>query len=259
MNRKAFKILALKIVICLFIISIQSHNVMAENIQNTYNNESYTPTEFNKEKWKDISDEFNYYEKYLSEKKIKDLFKDKEKKDKTENKPSDWKMPEFLSSSFIKFILITSVILLLAFVLMKILISATGNKKVNDKKFDSKEIDAVLEGEIEEIEDCNLKLMLKAVLKEGNYKAAVRIYYLLILQELTILAYIDWKKEKTNTEYVNEMSDKLAYNDFKDVTYIFEKIWYGNVDINEELYNAVQPKYDQFLNSLTTIEKPADE
>lgn len=92
--------------------------------------------------------------------------------------------------------------------------------------------------------------LLRLSIENGNYREAVRIYFIYIIKTLREKNWINWEKKKTNTAYLFEMRDKRQFNSFSQVVLIFEIIWYGKREITKEQYEMIRPQFDQLLNSL---------
>lgn len=103
----------------------------------------------------------------------------------------------------------------------------------------------------EELPRSELERLLERALSSQDYKAAVRIYYLMVIQALSKKKLILWKKDKTNGEYVREMYGKPHADTFKDVTLTFDRIWYGGMDVNEHWYQEVGPQFQGLLESIS--------
>ena len=50
-----------------------------------------------------------------------------------------------------------------------------------------------------------LQRLLKDALDQGDYRGAIRIYFIFILRALSKKKWIQWEKEKTNFSYLVEM------------------------------------------------------
>ena len=90
--------------------------------------------------------------------------------------------------------------------------------------------------EQEHIETVDLNLLLKNALRTKDFRLAIRYQYLLALQQLSVLEKIDWDYNKTNLDYLQELSSFSLKKAFKEVSYIYDYIWYGEQPINEEKY-----------------------
>jgi Domain of unknown function (DUF4129) len=104
---------------------------------------------------------------------------------------------------------------------------------------------------IEDIASIDLNAMLKDALKSNDYRMAIRLRYLLILQSMAKNNIIRWAPEKTNRNYVNESSGSQLNNEFKSITRVFEHVWYGNEIIGETKYQGIEPLFID-LNSKVT-------
>jgi len=93
------------------------------------------------------------------------------------------------------------------------------------------------------------KLVALAVSK-GDYRLAVRYHYLQTLQKLTSKGLIQFASDKTNYEYVRELSGKSYKNDFAALTLNYEYVWYGEFEVDESIFNTIQNKYKQFNNEV---------
>ena len=83
-----------------------------------------------------------------------------------------------------------------------------------------------------------------------NYRLAVRYSYLQTLQTLAGSGLVQFSADKTNYQYVNELSGKPYQNDFAALTLNYEYVWYGNFDIKEDVYNRLLKEYQSFHQKL---------
>lgn len=104
----------------------------------------------------------------------------------------------------------------------------------------------------ERIHESDLEKFLREALAKNDFRMAVRIYYLAIIKELSLRELIRWKKDKTNREYLNEVVSRKPeiYNDFRDTTLAFEKVWYGDITITEGDYMSISPRFKKFIENL---------
>ncbi|MBC7887805.1 MAG: hypothetical protein H7Z13_07935 [Ferruginibacter sp.] len=89
------------------------------------------------------------------------------------------------------------------------------------------------------------KLIAQAVI-ENNYRMAVRYHYLQSLQKLVAKGAIQFAAYKTNFQYLAELSGKTYKNAFAALTFNYEYVWYGEFEIDGDLFNAIQNKFKQF-------------
>ena len=114
----------------------------------------------------------------------------------------------------------------------------------------NEEMDMVLEDLEENLHESDLDRALRLALEAGNYKAAIRIYYLALIKDMSLKGLISWKKDKTNYNYVNELLDTPWHQDFSTATLAFERIWYGNVTVDKAKYELLTPRFQSLLNKI---------
>lgn len=151
-------------------------------------------------------------------------------------------------SNFFKFLFILFVILAIAYLAYRLLGDGIGRPK--NKKFNAPDTIVSLEEIEENIHEHDFKYYIQQALNENNFALAIRLYYLAILKELSIHNYIHWKREKTNREYLLELRKGPFYDAFKNTTSIFERVWYGNGDLQESDFKRIEPQLEQLMNQV---------
>jgi len=102
----------------------------------------------------------------------------------------------------------------------------------------------------EELEESELERLLRESIEYKNYKLAVRLYFLMMLNKLSEKNWIQYKKQKTNFLYLREMKGRTEYQKFRELTYTFEYSWYGEVELDESIFFRLQSNYKTFLSQL---------
>lgn len=140
--------------------------------------------------------------------------------------------------------------LLLAVLLFFVLRSLFGLNNPRNKKIN--EILSVEElTQLEEnLHQANLEDFIRRAIEQGNYTLAMRLYYLAILKELSLQERIEWKRDKTNRDYLREMRSSNIFNDFSDVTTIFERIWYGNIALSQTDFEQIEPQFKTLIHNI---------
>lgn len=105
----------------------------------------------------------------------------------------------------------------------------------------------IKEVEIEDIKKVDLLKLLNNALLEQDYRLALRYRFLIILQKLDLQKLVKWHKQKTNRNYVNEISTPLK-GDFRSITTIFDRAWYGNESISVDDYSLLESRFLYFEN-----------
>ncbi|MFD0794556.1 DUF4129 domain-containing protein [Mucilaginibacter litoreus] len=98
----------------------------------------------------------------------------------------------------------------------------------------------------ENIHEIDFENDISNAVSTGNYRLAVRLLYLKSLKQLSDNGLINWQINKTNTHYVNELTDPALRDTFKTLTYQFEYIWYGDFNINKDIYNRISNLFNSF-------------
>lgn len=92
--------------------------------------------------------------------------------------------------------------------------------------------------------------LVENALAEKDFKKAVRYTYLQVLKELNNHQIITWEKDKTNLQYMRDITDKQLKNLFKEISHTYEYVWYGNFDYNEEKYLYFKNNAEELLTKL---------
>lgn len=196
-------------------------------------------TQFDKEKWEELRSKEDYFRgKRLKENKSED------KKNKKSKSPKTFKE---VNLKVFQYLMIGVAIGILVYVLLRVFASELFLSAKKSKVKLSYNINDVENN----LENAPLKNMIAEAIAARQFKVAIRLYYLLILKELDTQKAIKWHKEKTNTQYLNEMRTNKSFNQFKLVTRLFEFVWYGNQDeISAAEFEQIEPTFKNFLNQI---------
>lgn len=199
----------------------------AELPQNLVDTLSITSLDTNT--WKEIVGTTNYdEEKKLEKKKTREL-KTKE-------------LPDKLSFMGIGQVLL---ILLIAVVLILLIYLIWKQAKNRDVKLN--EEDVLWQIDLSDSEDAEalLKRRLAEAQEQGDLSAAIRLHYLQVLNELNKAAWIRWKKDKTNADYIRELRGKEVQKEFRHMTHVFERAWFGkNLPLHAS-YEEISARFDK--------------
>ena len=137
-------------------------------------------------------------------------------------------------------------ILIIGFVLyfvLKFLMSKEGNYFFSKKNKKFNIADQDLEENIHEI---NFAETIAHLERNSDYRSAVRYHFLSVLKKLSDKKLIAWNPEKTNKDYLSELSKTPFKYDFKELIYIFDHIWYGEIEVDKNNYDNYRKKFTQF-------------
>ena len=102
----------------------------------------------------------------------------------------------------------------------------------------------------ENIQQLDAKALVEKTIKSGNYRLAVRYYYIWVLKELSEREVIKWHPDKTNSDYYYEIKNNELREEFHYLSYLYDYIWYGEFTVDEEAFNKVQSAFRKTLHKL---------
>lgn len=95
--------------------------------------------------------------------------------------------------------------------------------------------------------------------RNKDYRLAVRYYYLLILQKASESEVIVYEFDKTNTDYIAEITSEDVNGQFVKVTDLYDHVWYGSFEVSEEDYKKAQKTFTTLEHRLMGIKPKSDE
>lgn len=146
--------------------------------------------------------------------------------------------------SFIEIVLWALLIGALLFVLYRIFLSDRG-------LFASPLRNKSLQVEEEQLtDDVYLDQQLQLAMKEGNYRLAIRYLYLQSINKLSERGWLQLSPDKTNYQYVRELSKPQLKNTFARITLHYEYAWYGDFVIGQNIFEPIKKEFDQFHQTI---------
>jgi len=148
----------------------------------------------------------------------------------------------------LKIFAIIAVLVMLAFLLYSF-VGVQGLKKGENRTFDP---NAVINTQkvAEHIHEFDLSALIQQAIQQQDYSVATRLYYLLAIKQLSENDLIHWKKDKTNRNYINELKNSALKNKFRNLTNIFERVWYGEVVVDTTIFADIQGQFQVFIDDL---------
>ncbi|MEN9339143.1 MAG: hypothetical protein RIQ62_455 [Bacteroidota bacterium] len=138
------------------------------------------------------------------------------------------------------------VAILVFFVVRKFIVDAIHYKPIQRSSYNNNTVPS--DEDIHAISDWEVQL--RKALEKENYRLAIRLHYLMILQKLEAENYIQYSKQKTNSDYIQEVKAKRNDNDFTRITRHFEYVWYGQFPLQKEEYESIEIHCLTFKRSL---------
>lgn len=155
-----------------------------------------------------------------------------------------------VSMQFVEILIKVLAVLLLIFVIYLIVKSIMNGEgqwifgKSSDKKVINYE-------EIEKnIHLIDFEKLIKDTLKSGEKRLSIRYYYLWLLKKMAEKNIIEWDVEKTNTDYLYEIKNPAFKSKFEYVSYLYDYIWYGEFDLDEETFQKAKTAFENTIQSI---------
>lgn len=229
----------------LLVLLLAAPSANANNETDAYKKQELTLNkEFAGKAWKNASDDVSYPKKKKVEKK---------KKEEIVSQPTTRNNSQ-LGNSRLDFktvaqgLLIFLAILILAFVVFK---AIAGDAILTNKQIERNR-PIVLEDIEQNLDRADVESFLDKAIRNQEYRLAVRLYYLSIIKKLSATGAIQWKKDKTNGNYLNEMrkGEHPRLQEFRNVTRIFEYVWYSDTDFDGGKFEEVKTDFKGLLSAI---------
>ncbi len=141
--------------------------------------------------------------------------------------------------SIFQYILIAAVIIAIVLLVLKNDIRAVFYGKSASVAIDFKEFN-------EDIHKINFDELIADAINKMDYRKAVRLHFLKLLKELTDKNLISWQIDKTNNDYSMELSNSKFSSKFKELALMYEYIWYGDFQLDENNFKSSINKFKEF-------------
>ncbi len=103
------------------------------------------------------------------------------------------------------------------------------------------------------IKNEDIQQLIKNALAEQNHRLAIRYHYLYILQLLSEREMIDWQQQKTNDDYLVELSESALKNEFGKATLLYDYVWYGEFDLDRSRYEKAEKVFIDLKNAMANV------
>ncbi len=154
-------------------------------------------------------------------------------------KPSNVSFPLFA-----KYLLLALAIGMLIYIVIKII----GFDNIFNKE--SKLIEIPYYESLENIHAITFDEEIEKAIANRNYKLAVRLLYLRSLKQLSDAQLINWQMEKTNSAYLNELTNSGQRQSFSVLTRQFEYVWYGDFHVDGASFQNINALFQDFKKML---------
>jgi len=146
------------------------------------------------------------------------------------------------SFPFLKYIIEAAAVVLLIFIIIKL----AGLNISNIFNREAAEIQVPYSESLENIHQITFDEEIEKALNQRNYRLAIRLLYLSTLKQLNDAHLIQWQLEKTNSAYLNELSDAAQRQSFGVLTRQFEYVWYGDFPVDGQSFQNINTLFHDF-------------
>ena len=138
-----------------------------------------------------------------------------------------------------EYLLIAAAIVLIVLLIVKNDIRALFYGRGASVPIDFKEFE-------EDINKIDFDKLIEDALSKKDFRKAVRLHFLKLLKELTDHNLIKWQLDKTNNDYSMELANSRYNSTFKELSLMYEYIWYGDFHLDETNFMSTIAKFKEF-------------
>jgi hypothetical protein len=144
------------------------------------------------------------------------------------------------------------IILIFAGLIVWIIIRATKSGTSKLFKSKNKKDEEVTDATIEDVDihAISYDTAIEDAVRQQDYRIAVRLWFLRTLKTLSDRELIQWKSEKTNSDYYYELSGSSLQEQFGQLSFVYDYIWYGEFPVNEDSYQKASADFRAFLSKI---------
>ena len=96
----------------------------------------------------------------------------------------------------------------------------------------------------------NFEKLISDTLASGDLRLAIRYYYLWLLKRLSEKGHIQWDAEKTNSDYLHEITNPAIKDEFSYLSYLYNYIWYGEFAVDEDTFEKSKKAFERTIQSV---------
>lgn len=95
---------------------------------------------------------------------------------------------------------------------------------------------------------------IRLQLAQQQFRQAVRLLYLKLINLLRSKDYIRYSKEKTNRDYLSDLTNHDLKAQFYTITSIYNYVWYGDAEIALDQYQRFEKSFQSFYSAINEKE-----
>lgn len=143
------------------------------------------------------------------------------------------------------------IILIGGFIALLIWFLSAGDIRLFRKK--PKPVAEAEEEEVsEDIFEMDFEKAIQKSIDSKNFRVAVRLLYLRTLRDLSNRNLINYTHEKTNSDYLFQLSGTPHYKNFFRLTRNFDYTWYGQFALSQDSFAIIHNDFTSFKQQLSS-------
>ncbi len=237
----------------LVIIAFINANAQEASPTKEYLNSPLEERKFDENKWEELIKDFDYSQQNFED--YDEEFDSLQTNPNANNQQSPSSGSSGLNSAFWAGFFQILFIIIVGLVIVALLVNMLGAGDIfgpKSRKFSTSSTSFSIEKIEANFHETDLEKFIREAVANKEYALAVRLYYLAIIKELSLSKMIRWKRDKTNRNYLSEIRSTNLFTPFREVTRIFEHVWYGEEKLDEQEYLEIKPKFEQLIKATQT-------
>jgi len=108
----------------------------------------------------------------------------------------------------------------------------------------------ILHSETALISWADYNALIANALNNSDFRLALRFQFLRLLFAMNERKIVSLSDEKTNYDYLKEISNHEIKKDFEPLVYSYEYVWYGEYELDQPMYNSLNTSFSKFEKAL---------
>jgi hypothetical protein len=101
---------------------------------------------------------------------------------------------------------------------------------------------------------CDYDAQISLLVEKGQFREAVRLLFLKLMTSLQKRELIQYSKDKTNRDYMRELTNEDFRSCFRSLSLVYNYVWYGNTPIKKEQYLNFEKNFQTFYDLINAQE-----
>lgn len=95
--------------------------------------------------------------------------------------------------------------------------------------------------------------LIQSTIESGEQRLTIRYFYLWLLKKMSAAQLIAWDIEKTNSDYLQELSSQSQKDEFAYLSYLYNYIWYGEFELDNETFTKARKAFETAIKLIRNV------